>query len=164
MSIVAPNPELMAEKFVMDSPVGRLAVYTHAGMLTRIDYGVRAKVSRGLTEPLHKTIARQLAAYFERPTTRFNLPLALSGTPFQLKVWRALQAIPVSQTVSYGELAARLRTSARAVGNACRANPIPLIVPCHRVTAKNSIGGFGGATRGRGIERKRWLLQHEGAL
>lgn len=154
----------MCEKFVMDSPVGRLAVYTHAGKLTRVDYGVRAEVSRSLTDPLHKTIARQLTAYFERPTTRFHLPLALSGTAFQLKVWRALQAIPVSQTMSYGELAARLHTSARAVGNACRANPVPLIVPCHRVIAKDGIGGFGGATRGRAIDRKRWLLRHEGAL
>lgn len=154
----------MDEKFVMASPVGRLAVHTHAGQLTRIDYGVRAEVSRALTDPLHKMIARQLSAYFERPTTKFHLPLALPGTPFQLKVWRALQAIPVSQTMSYGELAARLRTSARAVGNACRANPIPLVVPCHRVIAKDGIGGFAGATRGAAIDRKRWLLRHEGAL
>lgn len=154
----------MCDKFVMDSPIGRLAIHTRAGNLTQIDYGVRGDVTRHLSDPLHKKIRQQLQAYFSRPTTRFNLPLALTGTPFQQKVWQALQAIPVSQTLSYGELAARLHTSARAVGNACRANPVPLVVPCHRVIAKNGIGGFGGATGGRAIDRKRWLLQHEGAL
>lgn len=154
----------MGAKFVMDSPVGRLAIHTHAGKLTQIDYGVRGEVTRKLIDPLHKKIAQQLRAYFSRPTTRFELPLQLDGTPFQQKVWRALQTIPVSQTLSYGELAVRLHTSARAVGNACRANPVPLVVPCHRVIAKNGIGGFGGATQGRAIDRKRWLLHHEGAL
>lgn len=154
----------MCKKFVMDSPVGRLAIHTREGKLTQIDYGVRGEVTRSVTDPLHKKIAQQLRAYFSRPSTRLDLPLELVGTPFQLKVWRALQSIPVSQTMSYGELAARLHTSARAVGNACRANPVPLVVPCHRVIAKNGIGGFGGATRGRSIERKRWLLRHEGAL
>lgn len=154
----------MPAHFVMDSPIGRLAIHTHEGKVTEVDYGVRHQVTRVLTDPLHKKIKQQLQAYFARPTARFTLPLELQGTPFQKKVWQALQAIPVSQTVSYGELASRLHTSARAIGNACRANPIPLIVPCHRVIAKNSIGGFSGATHGSPIDRKRWLLQHEGAL
>jgi len=154
----------MATYFVMESPVGRLAIHTLEGKVTQVDYGVRREVSKVLTDPLHRKIQQQLQAYFTRPTTRFNLPLLLQGTPFQLKVWQALQRIPVSQTVSYGELADRLHTSARAVGNACRANPVPLIVPCHRVIAKNGIGGFSGATQGKSIDRKRWLLQHEGAL
>jgi methylated-DNA-[protein]-cysteine S-methyltransferase len=154
----------VSAQFVMDSPVGRLAIHTEQGRVTRVDYGVRRAVSKTLTDPLHKKIKKQLQAYFARPTAGFNLPLELHGTPFQKKVWQALQAIPVSETLSYGELANRLHTSARAVGNACRANPIPLIVPCHRVVAKNGIGGFSGATTGVDIVRKRWLLQHEGAL
>lgn len=154
----------MPTHFVMESPIGRLAIYTQHGKVTRVDYGVRREVTAVLADPLQKKIKQQLLAYFARPTTRFHLPLALQGTPFQKKVWQTLQAIPVSQTLSYGELAERLQTSARAVGNACRANPIPLIVPCHRVVAKNGIGGFSGATRGSSIDRKRWLLKHEGAL
>lgn len=154
----------MSEKFVMDSPVGRLAIHTDAGKLVQIDYGVRCEISRNLNDPLHKKIAIQIQAYFARPTAVFDLPLAMAGTPFQQKVWRALQKIPVSQTLSYGELAARLHTSARAVGNACRANPVPLVVPCHRVIARHGIGGFAGATTGQPIARKRWLLAHEGAL
>jgi len=148
----------------MDSPVGRLAIYTDAGRVVRLDYGVRSAPCGETDNPLHKQIKQQLQAYFERPGSRLNLPLDMQGTPFQLKVWQALRAIPVSQTLSYGELADKLHTSARAVGNACRANPVPLIVPCHRVVAKNGIGGFSGATRGGPIARKRWLLQHEGAL
>lgn len=154
----------MAAQFVMESPVGRLAIRTDEGKVTHVDYGVRAAVTSPLTDPLHKKIKQQLHAYFTKPATPFTLPLELQGTPFQQKVWRALQAIPVSKTLSYGELAARLHTSARAIGNACRANPIPLIVPCHRVVAKTHIGGFSGATQGSQIDRKRWLLRHEGAL
>jgi methylated-DNA-[protein]-cysteine S-methyltransferase len=154
----------MCAQFVMDSPIGRLAIHTREGKVTQVDYAVRREVTRVLTDPLHKKIKQQLQNYFARPTAHFNLPLELHGTPFQQKVWQALQAIPLSQTVSYGDLANRLHTSARAIGNACRANPIPLIVPCHRVIAKNSIGGFSGTTHGRHIDRKRWLLQHEGAL
>lgn len=154
----------MSEKFVMDTPIGRLAIHTYAGKLIGIDYGVRSEPSQHLGDPLHKKIASQVRRYFARPSTGFDLPLSLTGTPFQLKVWRALQRIPASKTLSYGELAERLHTSARAVGNACRANPVPLVVPCHRVIAKHGIGGFAGATAGPSIARKRWLLVHEGAL
>lgn len=148
----------------MDSPIGRLAIHTHDGKVTEVDYAVRREMTRKLYNPLHQKVKQQLQAYFANPAKVFTLPLAFHGTPFQKKVWQALLAIPVSQTVSYGELAQRLHTSARAVGNACRANPIPLLVPCHRVVAKQSIGGFSGATRGSPIDRKRWLLRHEGAL
>jgi methylated-DNA-[protein]-cysteine S-methyltransferase len=154
----------MDGRFVMDSPIGRLAIHTREGKVVQVDYAVRNAVTRVLTDPLHKQIKRQLLAYFVKPSSPFTLPLELSGTPFQQKVWQALQAIPVSQTVSYGDLANRLHTSPRAVGNACRNNPIPLIVPCHRVVAKDHIGGFSGATSGSQIDRKRWLLRHEGAL
>jgi methylated-DNA-[protein]-cysteine S-methyltransferase len=154
----------MSAHFVMNSPIGRLAIHTLEGKVTQLDYGVHRTVSKVLPDPLHRKIKQQLQAYFARPTAPINLPLALQGTPFQKKVWQALRGIPVSQTLSYGELAKRLHTSARAVGNACRANPVPLIVPCHRVIAKNGIGGFSGATHGGPIQRKRWLLQHEGAL
>jgi len=154
----------MTSQFVMESPIGRLAIHTSGGKVTQVDYGVRSKVTDRLTDPLHKQIKQQVDHYFRNADTAFELPLELQGTPFQLKVWRALQKIPVSKTLSYGDLAERLHTSARAVGNACRANPIPLIIPCHRIVAKNNIGGFSGATTGSDIDRKRWLLKHEGAL
>jgi len=104
----------------------------------------------------------QLDAYFAGALKDFDLPLDPRGTPFQQKVWTALRAIPFGQTVSYAELARRTGDpkAVRAVGAANGRNPIPLIVPCHRVIgADGSLVGFGG-----GLERKRWLLCHEGAL
>lgn len=101
----------------------------------------------------------QLAAYFAGERTTFELPLAAHGTPFQHRVWDALCAIPYGATTSYGELARRIGQSgaARAVGLANGSNPLPIVVPCHRVIgADGSLTGFGG-----GLERKRWLLAHE---
>ena len=108
----------------------------------------------------------QLQAYLEDARFEFDLPLALSGTRHRLAVWEAMQRIPAGATRTYGELAREIRSSARAVGGACGANPIPVVVPCHRVIgAGGDLGGFMGE-RGEGFERdiKRWLLGHEGAL
>jgi methylated-DNA-[protein]-cysteine S-methyltransferase len=116
--------------------------------------------------PAGEILARtreQLEEYFTRRRTVFDLPLAPHGTPFQLRVWNALRAIPYGTTESYGGLARRIGTpasAARAVGAANGQNPIPIIVPCHRVIGANGdLIGFGG-----GLERKRWLLVHEGAI
>ena len=87
--------------------------------------------------------------------------LAPQGTEFQRRVWDALLEIPPGQTRTYGELARDLRSSPRAVGGACRRNPIPLLIPCHRVVAANGVGGFAGQTSGRWMDIKRWLLSHE---
>jgi methylated-DNA-[protein]-cysteine S-methyltransferase len=108
----------------------------------------------------------QLQAYLDNPSREFDLPLALAGTRHRLEVWEAMQRIPAGHTRTYGEIAAELRSSARAVGGACGANPIPVVVPCHRVVgAGGSLGGFMGA-RAEGFELgiKRWLLEHEGAI
>lgn len=108
----------------------------------------------------------QLQAYLEDGRFRFDLPLMLNGTRHRLAVWEAMQKIPAGKTRTYGEVAAELHSSPRAVGGACGANPIPVVVPCHRIIAAgNSIGGFMGA-RSEGFELgiKRWLLEHEGAL
>jgi methylated-DNA-[protein]-cysteine S-methyltransferase len=105
---------------------------------------------------------RQLEEYFAGARTTFDLPLEPVGSPFELRVWEALRAIPYGTTVSYGELARRLGDprGSRAVGAANGRNPIPIIVPCHRVIgAHGELTGYGG-----GLDRKRWLLEHEGAL
>jgi methylated-DNA-[protein]-cysteine S-methyltransferase len=101
----------------------------------------------------------QLTEYFAGERAEFDLSLGAEGTDFQHKVWNALCAIPYGETISYGELARRIGqpTAARAVGLANGSNPLPIVVPCHRVIgADGSLTGFGG-----GIERKRWLLAHE---
>lgn len=89
------------------------------------------------------------------------MPLSANGTAFQRRVWHALRAIPLGSTITYAELADRVGSGARAVANACGANPIALVIPCHRVVAKNGLGGFmqGRATDSLAI--KRWLLAHE---
>jgi methylated-DNA-[protein]-cysteine S-methyltransferase len=104
---------------------------------------------------------QQLEAYFTDSRFRFKLPLEMHGTPFQLRVWQALQSIPAGTTVTYGQLAERLDSGARAVGNACRRNPIAIIVPCHRVTSAVGVGGYAGKSEGKPLVRKQWLLQHE---
>jgi methylated-DNA-[protein]-cysteine S-methyltransferase len=90
------------------------------------------------------------------------LPLRLEGTPFQRRVWERLQRIPRGQTLTYGELARELGTGARAIGGACRANRILLLVPCHRVVGRRGAGGFAGHRNGRWPRIKRWLLANEG--
>ncbi|MGD8812578.1 MAG: methylated-DNA--[protein]-cysteine S-methyltransferase, partial [Thioalkalispiraceae bacterium] len=85
------------------------------------------------------------------------------GTSFQQKVWKTMLNIPPGKVMSYGEIAKKLNSSPRAVGNACRANPLPLLVPCHRVVSQAGLGGYGGETSGKRLAIKRWLLSHEGA-
>jgi methylated-DNA-[protein]-cysteine S-methyltransferase len=88
--------------------------------------------------------------------------VTVAGTPFQRRVWEAMRAIPPGRTRTYGDLAAELGTSPRAIGGACRANPCPIVVPCHRVVGATGLGGFAGDTSGHKVEVKRWLLRHEG--
>jgi len=113
-------------------------------------------------KPRLEAVRRELSAYFAGVPTDFAaLPLNLRGTPFQLCVWQELRRIPWGRTISYGELARRLGNpkACRAVGQANAVNPIPLIIPCHRVIAAGgSLGGYSA-----GMDRKRWLLRHEGA-
>ena len=116
---------------------------------------------RGL---LAKEAVRQLRAYLKDPRFQFSLPLQPQGTHFQRRVWAGIAAIPAGATRTYGEVAAAIGSGPRAVGNACGANPYPLVVPCHRVVAAHQ--GLGGFARQRGgflLDVKRWLLAHEGS-
>ena len=108
----------------------------------------------------------QLYSYLENPRFEFDVPIKLAGTHHRIEVWEAMCRIPAGKLRTYGEIARELRSSARAVGGACGANPVPVLVPCHRVVAANgALGGFMGSREG-GFELgiKRWLLEHEGAL
>lgn len=153
---------------VMESPVGPLTVVVTDGALSGLymemqrhrpseeKFGVRAENPDA--EPF-ATIAAQLKAYFAGERTTFDVPLKLDGTPFQRRVWDALQTIPYGETVSYGELAKEIGSpsASRAVGLANGRNPVGIVVPCHRV-----VGSGGGLTGyGGGLERKRYLLDFE---
>ena len=106
-------------------------------------------------------VCAQLQRYVEDPRAQFSVPLKTGGTAHQQKVWQAMLAIPRGETRSYGELAAQLHSSAQAVGQACGANTIPIIIPCHRVVGKSGLGGFMRAASGASLDIKRWLLAHE---
>jgi methylated-DNA-[protein]-cysteine S-methyltransferase len=106
----------------------------------------------------------ELEAYLADPGYRWRCSVEPSGSAFQQRVWQLIAAIPPGRVRTYGSLADSLGSSARAVGNACRANPVPLRVPCHRVVAAKGLGGFAGDRSGRLLDIKRWLLDHESAL
>ncbi len=130
--------------------------------IERIEFLPPGTAELTATNPLAQQAVAALRAYAADPRYRFDLPLHLQGTVFQQRVWATLQTLESGQTISYGELAARLGSGARAVGNACRHNPIPLIIPCHRVVAKHGLGGFAGDRSGGWTEIKQQLLRHEG--
>jgi methylated-DNA-[protein]-cysteine S-methyltransferase len=113
--------------------------------------------------PASSALARRAIAslrdYFDDPGSPFVLPLAPAGTPFQQRVWQALIEIPVGDVMTYGELAKTLNSAPRAIGQACAANPIPIVIPCHRAVARSGIGGFMGS--GAPHCAKAWLLEHE---
>jgi methylated-DNA-[protein]-cysteine S-methyltransferase len=147
------------------APWGRIAVTVEEGAVVGLE--LRAE-SRSLPPPdaeVARRAVRQLREYLAGTRRAFTLPLRrpAATTPFQHRVWDALLAIPPGETRTYGELAAQLGTSARAVGGACRRNPLPILVPCHRVVARGGLGGFSGAW-GEGPELgvKRTLLALEG--
>ncbi|MHB8535795.1 MAG: methylated-DNA--[protein]-cysteine S-methyltransferase [Sulfuricaulis sp.] len=146
---------------VIATPVGRLGIRLEGEALADIGFlGSDASLRAPRTAALRR-VCRQLQAYFANPRFYFRMPLTMAGTAFQQRVWRALRRIPTGRTLSYGALARRLDTSARAVGNACRANPIPIVVPCHRVVAANGAGGFMGKRSGNALRLKHRLLEHE---
>ena len=149
------------------TPFATLGITTTGTHLTGVRFlapGTPAKAPR--KGSLAHLVCVQLHAYLEDGRYEFDLPLKLSGTHHRLAVWEAMQRIPAGNVRTYGDLARELRSSARAVGGACGANPIPVIVPCHRIVAASGrIGGFMGAkTEGFELGIKRWLLEHEGAL
>lgn len=146
---------------VIATPVGRWGIIMENDVLIDIDF-LKSSIPLQAAHSLGaQRVCRQLRSYFANPKVSFRLSLAPSGTSFQQRVWKALQRIPTGQTLSYGALAQKLATSARAVGNACRANPIPIIIPCHRIVAANGAGGFMGKRAGPALRLKHWLLKHE---
>ncbi|MFB3116466.1 MAG: methylated-DNA--[protein]-cysteine S-methyltransferase [Gammaproteobacteria bacterium] len=155
--------------FLYDSPIGKLGVCIDSESITRIVWleekaSELLKISEGnvSNDCLKKMVIEALDNYFNSGLFESEISLRPQGTPFQLKVWQALKTIPFGSVRTYGDVAKELHSSSRAVGQACRRNNIPLFIPCHRVVAAKGLGGFMGGYRH--VERKRWLLQHEGIL
>jgi methylated-DNA-[protein]-cysteine S-methyltransferase len=118
--------------------------------------------------PTKNTLAHlacvQLMHYLDNPRYQFDLPIRLAGSKHQLDVWQAMRAIAPGTTRTYGGIADDIGSNARAVGTACGKNPVPIVVPCHRIVAASGLGGFMGGKRDDPLSIKRWLLTHEGAL
>ena len=155
--------QIVRNELVVDSPVGKLRLSASQKGLIAID--VKAKYSKEATKPdgraqeILAEARKQLAQYFAGDRKKFDIPLDLRGTPFQVKAWKTLTRIPFGKTISYGEQAKAMRNGKafRAVGSANGKNPIPIIIPCHRVIGSDGkLVGFGG-----GLWRKKWLLEFE---
>jgi methylated-DNA-[protein]-cysteine S-methyltransferase len=145
---------------LIDSPVGRLLVIGTVDAVTTVTWCDTTSLATANPDSPAAMAAHQLLEYFSGNRSEFDVPIAPAGSDFQQRVWAALQKIRFGQTVTYGDIATRIDSAPRAVGMACGSNPIPIIVPCHRVVASN--GRLTGYSAGNGIETKRQLLALEG--
>src|SRR5512139_1774064 len=148
---------------VVDAPFGAVAIDIDGDFISGLRFVQAVEPVRPICD-LAGEAADQLGRYFKDSGFRFNLPMKIHGTPFQVRVWEAIAAIPCSKMRTYGELALALDAPARAVGQACGDNRLPIVIPCHRVVSADGLGGFAHASGGFPTTVKRWLLEHEGAL
>ncbi len=150
---------------VLALPFGKLGLRCSETEVLALAYLPAATPPRTAPTPLAREVQAQLEAFCRDPGHRFDLPLATAGTAFQRRVWALLSEIPCGTTRTYGQAARQLETAARAVGQACGANPFAPVIPCHRIVAAAGLGGFAHSTDAAGelLRIKRWLLLHEGA-
>jgi methylated-DNA-[protein]-cysteine S-methyltransferase len=146
---------------VVDFPAMRVGVRTDGERVTGLSFLPRSAPLLAPRNCLARRVADQLERYRDDPAAQFDLPLAIEGTPFQRQVWDALRAIPGGRTLTYGEIAQQVQGEARAVGQACGDNRLPIVIPCHRAVAADGIGGFAHSSGGFMLDVKRWLLRHE---
>lgn len=146
---------------ILPAPMCSLGVHFTGDALTRLDFLVADARPSTLLDSRARQLARELQAYWDNPAHPFDLLFVPQGTPFQLRVWHALLGIPAGKWVTYGALAEQLGTAPRAVGQACGSNPLPILIPCHRVVAASGLGGFMHSAVGAPLGVKTWLLAHE---
>jgi methylated-DNA-[protein]-cysteine S-methyltransferase len=145
------------------APFAVLGIVSDGKSLLSVRYLPRTERAQAATDALAARAVRELERYLDDPAWKFTLPIGVRGTPFQRRVWDAIAAIPVGESRTYAEIARTVQSSARAVGGACGANRIALVIPCHRVVGSRGVlGGFMNAAEGESVDIKRWLLTHEG--
>jgi methylated-DNA-[protein]-cysteine S-methyltransferase len=147
---------------VISTPFGAVGISIKDDFLVRLELIPEPLREKLPQQAFAKDVASQVKQYLLNPRAAFNIPYAVKGTHYQRRVWEAIAAIPSGETLTYGELAEKVGSGARAVANVCGANQVPLLIPCHRVVAK---GGLGGFMQGKenGLRVKQWLLEHEKA-
>lgn len=154
----------MEYEATVSTPIGKIGIRTSQDHLIGIDFVPEDQAILKPKTVIAKNTVEQLLCYFADPNYKFDIPFELTVTDFQRNVLSALQEIPVGNTQSYKDIANLLNTSPRPIGAACRENPIPIIIPCHRVVSEKDLGGYSGKKKGPLLEIKRWLLEHETAL
>jgi methylated-DNA-[protein]-cysteine S-methyltransferase len=147
---------LNMSRLTIDSPLGKLTLTSAAGALTALDWNLADTYTD--KDPVLEEAAHQLRQYFAGERTDFDLPMKPHGTAFQQRVWSAMLEIPCGKTATYGGLARQLESAPRAIGGACGRNPLPIVIPCHRVVGGAGKGGYSGLG---GLTTKDWLLNHE---
>jgi methylated-DNA-[protein]-cysteine S-methyltransferase len=147
------------------TPFAVLGIVSDGKVITSVRYLPRSTAPLAPQDRVAERACREIERYLADPAYLFTVPYRLDGTPFQCRVWREIEKLCPIKTNTYGNIARSLRSGPRAVGGACGANPIPLIVPCHRVLAAGGgLGGFMGGKDPFPLSVKRWLLRHEGIL
>jgi len=150
---------------ILRAPFGALGVRVADGRLTGLEFLPPGTLPAPSPSLLVRKVEQEMEAYYADPDHVFDLPLEPIGTPFRQRVWNALLAIPAGQTRSYGDIARQLASAPRAVGQAVGDNPLPIVIPCHRVIAADGgLGGFNHSRTGYSQDIKRWLLRHERVL
>ncbi len=145
----------------MKTPFGVLGIAVTDGFLKRIEFLPGAEPLLLPSDPFTEKVCREIEAYLSDPDFRFGIPLMPEGTLFQKRVWNEIAKIPRGKTLEYGQIAKTLSSSPRAVGQACGSNPIPIVIPCHRVVSRSGPGGFMHRHEGNPLLIKKWLLSHE---
>lgn len=146
---------------IIETPFGRITLIASEYYLQGIDLFHTQPDTVSQSSPITQQLSRELKDFFVEAHNVWSIPLMYAGTDFQQKVWQHLRTIPIGETRTYSEVAQAVNSSARAIGNACRANPFPIVVPCHRVVSKSGLGGFAGKIEGHEMTVKQWLLDHE---
>lgn len=154
----------LAFSAIVPAPFGAIGVRCNATQVSELVYLPPSFQAQAAQDALAMQVEQQLQAYFQDPDTVFDLPTQIQGSVFQTKVWAAISSVPRGQVRTYGQIAKMVQSAPRAVGGACGANCLPLIIPCHRVTASGGLGGFANHADPSGfhLNVKRWLLAHEG--
>jgi methylated-DNA-[protein]-cysteine S-methyltransferase len=145
---------------IINAPFGGVGIHVESDYVVGIQLFLVQQSTREASHQFAQYVAHQISQYFMQAGSILDIPYAVSGTPFQKRVWKAISDIPAGEVLTYSELAEKVGSGPRAVANACGANRLPLLIPCHRVVAKNGLGGFMQGIDG-GLKIKEWLLAHE---
>ena len=146
---------------ILAAPFGQVCIRCSENALTAIEFLPANCQSLPPSNAQAEKVCQQLSAYFLDANFEFDLSLQFEGTAHQRKVWQRMCDIPRGQVLTYGDLAAQIKSSPRAVGQACGANPIAIVIPCHRVVSRTGLGGFFHQREGYALQIKQWLLAHE---